>query len=653
MFERAADFVPARAAAEELRVRADRDGRKDMVAWALQSLGHSHLQERRYDASKESYSKAADIARSAGLPDMLVMALHGLGLLHWEKSDRQLAFIEWKRELEARSHQPVIKIAEATYFVAQKYESFNRTQAIAMYDKIVEMLDRCEDPHGLLIRAESAHQLARLRLHDQEWGCALADADLALACYEHLTDHAYNLPWCQRLRAVALEGLGREEEVTAAVAEAERLTGLSVSVRNIDQLRTHLSSALDERDPARKRALLLNAEMIALDIDLEAQVEFSMVAGLIAWWDGNKTNGLDLLKQRIGLERGIKEWRDAAGQADFHHIAADVFRQAGSLTEAHACACKAFELNGRDPRIALQLATLDLELGRVMEMDRIIPHLRQLGVGEDTLMDLNAQGLVKRGDFKQATTVFDDLHNLTRDKEWISWRNECMTVIGNPSEIDSTQRIGPLFAQGQTQGIEVAQQLAFADAPQPILPEDEFYKFVLMACANWTLACQATAPKYVQAYLKDKENSLLEDDFRDEFKRAIQTRFPETRGEESRTRGRSDLLVPSDDGMRRRVRFEFKVWGRRHATVVDQLLDYIADDEDIGVVYMIDPLLQKDIWATYRQIVIMERRNYVASSLRVWPVFPQHQSFYHLLSKHLLPSGREVDIYHFIYRIQA
>ena len=144
---------------------------------------------------------------------------------------------------------------------------------------------------------------------------------------------------------------------------------------------------------------------------------------------------------------------------------------------------------------------------------------------------------------------------------------------------------------------------------------------------------------------------MKEEDFRNLFQLVAATHFPEARGEESRTLGRSDLLLPSNDELRRRVRFEFKVWGRNdYAGVVDQLIGYMTDQEDIGVVYMVNPN-KSDIAQIYRQVVVFEQPSYVSGSMRERPARPDVADLPHFLSIHLSPRGRRVTIYHIVHNL--
>jgi len=124
------------------------------------------------------------------------------------------------------------------------------------------------------------------------------------------------------------------------------------------------------------------------------------------------------------------------------------------------------------------------------------------------------------------------------------------------------------------------------------------------------------------------------------------------RTEEYRTRGPSDLVVPSTDESLCKVRFEFKVWGREHVGTVRQLLSYMSDEEDIGIVYMVNSS-KRDIADAYREQMILLQPDYKPASFRERPVLSEATGFRHFRSIHRTARGREVAIYHFIHNFSG
>jgi len=104
-----------------------------------------------------------------------------------------------------------------------------------------------------------------------------------------------------------------------------------------------------------------------------------------------------------------------------------------------------------------------------------------------------------------------------------------------------------------------------------------------------------------------ENNDLLESDFRDDFCRAIGS-LPDvlTIPEEHAEAGRTDVLFAcNEDTQQKRVRVEYKIWGRHdYRDVPAKPLKYFRTGDRQGAVFMINPNKQKPIGEEYRAAVL-------------------------------------------------
>lgn len=514
---------------------------------------------------------------------------------------------------------------------------------------LIDLLESDSDAINVALRAEGAYRLAALRLEKGQWADAIKYADISLASYESLANQEHRLAWGHQLLALAYQGQEKKRKAASHLQEKDRL--LQVWGTDRDRLRNVLSSILATREDAGQQTALVEAEKIANALDVDARIDLYVVAAVSETQRGHGELGLDYLQEALLLEQGVTQWHDKQTPVYLHYAAGQLLFDHGKLSEAHTHATRAFALDAGNEGIVVLLAEIQLNLGLYSELEETLKALRNLGAQGNLYATLfNALSKVRRGDFAVAARLFGDGYRQTGGPNWKVFRDECLDTANGVISPENGPRLAQLWRQGRQPSDEQRQD-PMVLVPHPRLPNVRFYSKVVKLCVGWVLSNQDVAPTFVRSFLMRQTKSLKEEDFRNLFQQMAATHFPEARGEESRPLGRSDLLLPSNGKLRRRVRFEFKVWGRNdYAGVVDQLIGYMTDQEDIGVVYMVNPN-KSDIAQIYRHVVVYEQPSYVSGSLRERPVRPDVVDLPHFLSIHLSPRGRRVTIYHIVHNL--
>lgn len=112
---------------------------------------------------------------------------------------------------------------------------------------------------------------------------------------------------------------------------------------------------------------------------------------------------------------------------------------------------------------------------------------------------------------------------------------------------------------------------------------------------------QQLPPKWAQDHEK-----LTEGDFRDDFCRAVgPMESVRVVPEEHADAGRTDVLFTCDEaGTEKRVRVEYKIWGRHdYKEIPEKPLKYFRAGDRRGAVFMINPNQKKGIGDAYREVV--------------------------------------------------
>ena len=122
-------------------------------------------------------------------------------------------------------------------------------------------------------------------------------------------------------------------------------------------------------------------------------------------------------------------------------------------------------------------------------------------------------------------------------------------------------------------------------------------------------------------------------------------------GEVSRTRGRCDLILRENSHDLRSIVGEFKVWPRNdYKEVINQLLGYFTDFEELGFVFMINEN-KGTVGESYKREIICTNELLVNGSIADAPILSTNDHLEHYLSLHRLISGRTVSVFHFIFNI--
>lgn len=180
------------------------------------------------------------------------------------------------------------------------------------------------------------------------------------------------------------------------------------------------------------------------------------------------------------------------------------------------------------------------------------------------------------------------------------------------------------------------------------LPEfNDLKKRLLLGIPRFFHALKKVPPIFIKEAVAGSA-SVKEEDFRDEMLRSVSFVF-DTEGEAIRGGGRSDLIISGPDVQLDRVIGEFKVWGRNDfKDVVDQLLKYFTQFEDVGFIFLVNDKKRLCILKEYSDIA-KKSKGYIKNSYRYTPLL-NNESLKHFLTMHKI-GAREVYVYHFIFDI--
>ncbi len=606
--------------------------------------------------ARTAYADALRLCQEQRLDKEALWVYHNLGLLEWHEGNRENAFAEWERELNARVGGLRVELAQTECFLAEKYELFDRQRANELYGRAVAQLEGDSTPGGNRLRAEAAYCLAVLLLEDNKWDDVVRYTGIASACFSKLVQHEHRLAWCQQLKALAYDALENKASATDSRAEAERL--LALWGEDYDRFRALLARASKPTEKDENDAPLREAEHAAITLGPEARIDWYIVAATRCVANRETDAALEYIAEALVLERDVEEWRDRQGPVLLHRVAAELLVMSAQRAGALAHAQIAFNLDASNYGITLLLAITQFNAGRLSDLDETIETLDRLGAtrgarwrGTRRLLQVGAA--VKRDNPRLAARLCSEACRETKNEAWAAMRDEFSDIDKAIRTFDESLLWRSVWQVGQQQrNDQDAETIKMhAIAPHTLLTGIDFYDNVLIKTANWLLDNQGSELTFIQDY-RNKTNSLLERHFRDAYRSAISMNYRSVLTEENRTRGPSDLTIPSGDGLRRKVRFEFKVWGREHTGTVTQLLSYMSDEEDIGVVYMVNPT-KKDIADSYRQQLMLTQVDYKTGSLRERPVLPEATGFKHFRSTHRMASGRCITVYHFIHNFSG
>lgn len=654
--QRGQEWVLARETAERLYALELEHDRPAIVAATLTTVAECLGHEGRVGEARAKLAEVIQFCRKHNLESELLWAYHTRGVLEWNEGNREQAIAEWERELGGRQGGPRYQLVHNTAFLASRCEQFDRRQAAKLYQQLVDDLlqsDITSDEQQM--RSEAAYRLACLLLESTQWERAIHYAEIAIHGYMGVPNAESRLVWCHRLKEIAFTELKQEENAAESAAAAEKI--LSIWGHDRDKFRSQLATVFRAASLEERQAALGETEKLALSLDIEAHIEWCIAAAANAITMGDLNTALEHLRQGILLEKDMETWHDVRTRVHLHQVAADCLMKTENYDEAVAHANIAFNLDADDLSVTTLLAEGQIRTGRVTELQATMEALRRQGAPESVLWSVQVRAAILRRDMAAAIEVCREAYNKAHDAVWAIWRDECTDLNGGIVSLDQAPHAGPLWRLGQ-QLVDAASHETTSEilAVRPLLPTGDFYRRVVTGTFDRVVRSQGREPSFVRMYKSSSSNGpeipLLEGDFRDHVDDAFSLVFPNTRTEEPRSRGPSDLLIPSTDESGHKVRFEFKIWGRNdYAGTVAQLLDYISDDEEIGIVYMINPLRTKDITVDYRQICILDQASYKTGSLGERPVRPDLPGPSHYLSVHWTPRGRPITVYHFIHNI--
>jgi hypothetical protein len=175
---------------------------------------------------------------------------------------------------------------------------------------------------------------------------------------------------------------------------------------------------------------------------------------------------------------------------------------------------------------------------------------------------------------------------LTRVLAWNFW------ISDNNLRAMIFEKYPNVFPQFETDWIELQN-------PQPKLLTSQSWAFKLVQIMlRFQLTWQDSPPVWL------KKEIIDESDYRDEIHRLLRgygyISIPEAYSEA----GRTDLLVSDKNDTQKKLRMEFKIWGRHdYARIPEKPLKYFVEPENIAIVMMINPLKNKRINIDYRKNV--------------------------------------------------
>ena len=140
-------------------------------------------------------------------------------------------------------------------------------------------------------------------------------------------------------------------------------------------------------------------------------------------------------------------------------------------------------------------------------------------------------------------------------------------------------------------------------------------------------------------------SGLDEGYFRDDLSRFLEHEFP-TSNESQCSDGRTDLLFELPD--RKKVRVEFKVWGRHdYDEVPIKPIKYMTDSEEIGIVVM----LNKNKSNINRKYVKNVYINSPGCESHIENPFCNSYGIFHFISEHFV-DGKKISILHVVFNTQ-
>ena len=140
-------------------------------------------------------------------------------------------------------------------------------------------------------------------------------------------------------------------------------------------------------------------------------------------------------------------------------------------------------------------------------------------------------------------------------------------------------------------------------------------------------------------------SGLDESHFRDDLSRFLEHEFP-TSSESECSDGRTDLLFELPD--RKKVRVEFKVWGRHdYDEVPVKPMKYMTDSEEIAIVVM----LNKNKSNINRKYVKNVYINSPGCEAHVENPFCNSYGIFHFISEHFV-DGKKISILHVVFNTQ-
>ena len=179
----------------------------------------------------------------------------------------------------------------------------------------------------------------------------------------------------------------------------------------------------------------------------------------------------------------------------------------------------------------------------------------------------------------------------------------------------------------------------------------DFQRKFLDGVPRFIHSLQVAPPLFLRNAV-ERGQSVQEHDFRDEMQRAVSFMCGAD-GEVSRRSGRCDLILRESSNDLRSIVGEFKVWPRNdYKDVIDQLLGYFTDFEELGFVFMVNEN-KMAIGERYKEEIISTNRVLVPESLTNAPIVRSIAQFEHYLSLHSLSTGRHVKVFHFIFNVHS
>ncbi len=188
---------------------------------------------------------------------------------------------------------------------------------------------------------------------------------------------------------------------------------------------------------------------------------------------------------------------------------------------------------------------------------------------------------------------------------------------------------------------------ARASVPAGALPDaSDFERFVVERVARWARSVVEHPAPFLRTTAEPGNAGLaLEQSFQLGLLHALRQHDLFVEPEPlSSVRGRVDLKVRPASGLDQRMCIELKIWGRKHKTVVDQLLDYVVPGDAFACVVMIDRH-ERPLRDVYLEECIPRGADLVWQDAAASPCHPA------LVTGHARPAGGRLRIYHFLVQL--